>query len=119
MILCTTFPYLLKFIELKSIFKILVQIDNYGPPKKAVQCWNCQGFFHINTQCLMDPKCVGCGKNHHSPQYPRKIIENSCNEEKTEKLLQFAAIADNITRHRTKDAKIFHLNPNFEKHTRK
>lgn len=29
-----------KFLKLKVIFKIRVEIENYRPPRKPVQCWN-------------------------------------------------------------------------------
>lgn len=57
----------------------MISID---PPKGS---WDCQGLYHISTQCFMNPKCVGCGEIHRSPQCPRKNSENFPNEEKIEK----------------------------------
>lgn len=53
-----------------------------------MQCWNCQVLFPISTQCVIDPKFVGCGEKHKSPECPRKLAETVDNEnkEKTEKL---------------------------------
>lgn len=74
-----------KILQLKSLFKIRLEADTYRPPRKATQCWNCQGFLRISTQCFMDPKCVSCGDVHKSPDCPRKIAEISENEEKIKK----------------------------------
>lgn len=45
---------------IKSLFKIRIDIENYIAPRKAVQCWNCQCFFHISANININPKCVCC-----------------------------------------------------------
>lgn len=53
-----------KILTLKSLFKIRIDIENYRAPRKAEQCWKCQGFFHIAALCFMVPRCVGYGEPH-------------------------------------------------------
>lgn len=69
-------------LNLRDLFKIHIEIEKYGPPKRAVECCNYQVFLHIDTQCFMDPKWVGCGEKHKSPECSRKLTETFENEEK-------------------------------------
>lgn len=55
-----------KMFKLTSLFKIRLSFEAYRPLHKAVQCWNCQGFFHLAQDCFLPPQCVCCGINHGS-----------------------------------------------------
>lgn len=67
--------YLVNFennVDKKNIFNIRyvcnirVYWESLRNPRKITQCYNCQKFGHVATNCSNTPRCVKCPENHDS-----------------------------------------------------
>ncbi|GFU87641.1 PRE_C2HC domain-containing protein [Trichonephila clavipes] len=72
--------------EVNSICYLCVTIDPFRRKPGATQCYNCNFFNHSSKNCKMNPRCLKCGKNHHTGECTikekiDKPICINCNEE--------------------------------------
>lgn len=69
-----------KLTSIDALFKTAVKWDRYKNFKRGpVQCHNCQRPGHGSRNCFMPPRCLWCGKDHHTndcPEY-KKAANNS------------------------------------------
>lgn len=71
-----------KTFKLRALFHFSVNIEAYVSPKKAMQCFKCQKFFHHAILCFLDPRCVRCSEAHDSYSWSRKNATNTENDTK-------------------------------------
>ena len=69
-----------KFIQLKALRGVRIEVSQYMPPRQPVQCKNCQRFGHSKNYCTHPPRCVRCTEDHGTGQctLPRLGTENHC-----------------------------------------
>jgi len=55
-----------KIFQITHIMYYKITVENYVKKPGATMCHNCQGFFHISSQCHHPPRCVKCSLGHKS-----------------------------------------------------
>ena len=55
-------------VKNKYICYCVCSWERYKKPKKVTQCFNCQGFNHVASNCFKKPKCVKCANNHKTKE---------------------------------------------------
>ena len=63
--------------EVSSLFNLRVRFECYSPRKNGpTQCSRCQDYNHGAESCFRAHRCIRCGDNHESKQYPHlsKIV---------------------------------------------
>lgn len=48
------------------------------PPTSIKQCYKCQEFNHVSTDCKNQVKCLRCAENHHHKECPKEKNDASC-----------------------------------------
>lgn len=64
-----------EIFQLTSLLHTKIIVEEPHKPKSISQCANCQDYGHTKAYCGYSPRCVRCGKDHHSSSCP-----NSRNE---------------------------------------
>ncbi|GBN85165.1 hypothetical protein AVEN_163867-1 [Araneus ventricosus] len=59
-----------KIFELTHFMFLKIKIQNYRKPPGATQCWNCNMFNHSSANCGFQTRCLKCGEDHRTNQYP-------------------------------------------------
>lgn len=52
--------------DITECCNLKVKIESLRPSTSRGQCFRCQMFGHTQSRCTAAPKCVKCGKGHHS-----------------------------------------------------
>lgn len=52
--------------EIKALLHTKIIFEAPYTKKEIVQCTNCQRYGHTKTYCHRQPRCVKCGRNHHT-----------------------------------------------------
>jgi len=67
-----------EIFELNSLLHTKVKVEEPHKPKTIAQCANCQDYEHTKAYCGHPPRCVRCGKDHHSSSCPKSRDEPPC-----------------------------------------
>lgn len=55
-----------KIFNVRSIFKLCVENENFRTAKKATECYRYQYLYQNAANCHINPRCIGCVCNHFS-----------------------------------------------------
>lgn len=50
--------------QMEKFYGLVVTVEKLRSSRGPVQCYNCQGLFHVARHCTMPPRCVRCGQGH-------------------------------------------------------
>jgi len=67
-----------EIFELNSLLHTKVKVEEPHKTKTIAQCTNCQDYGHTKAYCGHPPRCVRCGKDHHSSSCPKSRDEPPC-----------------------------------------
>eukprot|EP00102_Acyrthosiphon_pisum_P021172 XP_016658382.1 PREDICTED: nucleic-acid-binding protein from mobile element jockey-like [Acyrthosiphon pisum] len=67
-----------EIFELNSLLHTKVKVEEPHKSKTIAQCTNCQDYGHTKAYCGHPPRCVRCGKDHHSSSCPKSRDEPPC-----------------------------------------
>jgi len=67
-----------EIFELNSLLHTKVKVEEPHTSKTIAQCANCQDYGHTKAYCGHPPRCVRCGKDHHSSSCPKSRDEPPC-----------------------------------------
>jgi hypothetical protein len=66
-----------EIFQLNNICHIAVKVEAYRAQSGLTQCYNCQKFGHVWTNCRQPPRCLWCGDGHLHKECPESKQENS------------------------------------------
>ncbi|GFY23159.1 nucleic-acid-binding protein from transposon X-element [Trichonephila clavipes] len=61
----------LKIFDLKTINYLSIRVEGYDG-RGVTQCYTCNNFNHSSENCHLKPRCLKCGENHLTRDYPIK-----------------------------------------------
>ncbi|KAL4127566.1 hypothetical protein QTP88_011733 [Uroleucon formosanum] len=64
-----------EIFQLTSLLHTKIIVEEPYKPKSISQCANCQDYGHTKAYCGYSPRCVRCGKDHHSSSCPNSRDE--------------------------------------------
>jgi hypothetical protein len=62
----------LKTFKLTGLCHIAVKVEAYRNQNGLTQCYNCQKFGHVWSNCSQPPRCMWCGGGHLHKDFPEK-----------------------------------------------
>jgi hypothetical protein len=71
-------PEVAKVRSITELCSLRVTVEIYVAPKGPLQCKRCQRFGHTQRYCGYAPRCVACGKTHHSGECSTPRQELKC-----------------------------------------
>jgi hypothetical protein len=58
--------------KLTSLCHIAIRVEVYKAQTGLTQCYNCQKFGQVWTNCKQPPRCMWCGGSHMHKECPEK-----------------------------------------------
>jgi DNA replicative helicase MCM subunit Mcm2 (Cdc46/Mcm family) len=66
-----------EIFKLNSLNHIIIKVKPYRAQTGLTQCYNCQNFGHVCSNCKQPPKCLWCGGGHLHRECPEKTNTES------------------------------------------
>lgn len=109
-------------LKIRVVCHIVIKWDKYKVSKLLTQCFNCQEYNHISTNCFKNPKCKNCSEGHPSNTCPKINDENfipicsNCNQAHFSNFEKCPVYEKNLELKLSKKPRIVPLKPSQFKH---
>lgn len=57
-------PHSKEIKNLRTLLYVRISVEDFHKPNVPMQCYTCQRYHHVSSQCKIPPRCVKCAGDH-------------------------------------------------------